>query len=201
MKQKNRVSFHQAWQKLTKNDLKTAKEEIKSLRKKCDDFEKESTSLKQKNAEIDTKLTDLESRSMRENLLFYGIAEGGEKEDCSKLVRDVIRDVLHIPNPEDIMFDRAHRVGQRSATVRPIVVKFHYYTDREKIIMTSFSCANELKALKLGIGAQLPKTIRDARKSLYPAMKKAKDEGKSVKFVGKKMFVEGHEYVPPAPAP
>ena len=90
-------------------------------------------------------------------------------------------------------------MGQRSATVRPIVVKFHYYTDRER--MTSFSCADELKVLKLGIGAQLPKTIRDARKSLYPAMKKAKDEGKSVKFVGKKMFVEGHEYVPPLQPP
>ena len=147
-----------------KKDLKTAKEEITSLRKKCDDFEKESTSLKQKNAEIDSKLTDLESRSMRENLLFYGIAEGGEKEDCSKLVREVIRDVLHIPNADEIMFDRVHRVGQRSATVRPIVVKFHYYTDREKIRMTSFACADELKAVKLGIGAQLPKSIRDARK-------------------------------------
>ena len=31
-------------------------------------------------------------------------------------------------------------------------------------------------------------------------MKKAKDEGKNVKFVGKKMFIEGHEYVSPAPA-
>ena len=40
--------------------------------------------------------------------------------------------------------------------------------------------------MKLGIGAQLPKSIRDARKSLYPAMEKAKDEGKNVKFVGKR---------------
>ena len=184
-----------------KNELKTAKDEIKNLRKKCADFEKESSSLKQKNAEIDTKLTDLESRSMRENLLFYGIAEGGEKEDCGKLVKKVIRDILHIPNPDDILFDRVHRVGQRSTNARPIVVKFHYYTDREKIRMTSFACAAELKAANLGIGAQLPKSIRDARKSLYPAMKKAKDEGKDVKFAGKKMFIDGHEYVHPAPAP
>ena len=63
--------------------------------------------------------------------------------------------------------------------------------------MMSFACADEPKAMKLGIGAQHPKSIRDARKSLYPAMKKAKDAGKKVKFVGKKMFIEGHEYVPP----
>lgn len=54
--------------------------------------------------------------------------------------------------------------------------------------------AEQLKALNMGVGAQLPKEIRDARKPLYPIMKKAKDEGKNVKFVGKKLFINGNEY-------
>ena len=91
-------------------------------------------------------------------------------------------------------FDRAHRVGQRSASTRPIVVKFHYYSQREKVRQTAFGVSEELKAPKLGVGAQIPKDIRDARKPLYPAMKKAKDEGKSVKFMGKKLFINGSEY-------
>ena len=84
-------------------------------------------------------------------------------------------------NVENIIFDRAHRVGQRSAATRPIVVKFHYYSQREKVRQTAFGVTEELKSAKLGVGAQIPKDIRDSRKPLYPAMKKAKDEGKSAK--------------------
>ena len=50
-----------------------------------------------------------------------------------------------------------------------------------------FDCSEALKVANQGVGAQLPKSIRDARKPLYPAMKKAKDDGKNVKFVGKKL--------------
>ena len=41
---------------------------------------------------------------------------------------------------------------------------------------------------------QLPKEIRDARKPLYSVMKKAKDGGQRVKFVGKKLYINGKEY-------
>ena len=116
-----------------KKDLKAAKDDIKSLRANSDDSEKELKSLKQTSAEFDTKPMDLESRSMTDNLLFYGTPEGGDKEDCGRLVKNVLRDLLHIPNAGDILFDRAQRAEQRSANTRPVVVKFHYFTDREKI--------------------------------------------------------------------
>lgn len=34
---------------------------------------------------------------------------------------------------------------------------------------------------------------------LYTKMKEAKDEGHDVKFVGKKLFIDGKEFVPPQP--
>ena len=99
---------------------------------------------------------------------------------------------------QNMIFDRAHRVGPKSrSNVRPIVVKFHYYSEREAVRKTSFDHAERLKNAELGIGIQLPKDIRDARKPLYPEMKKAKNEGKSVKFWGKKLYVNGVEYVAP----
>ena len=100
-------------------------------------------------------------------------------------MKDICLNVLHVDNANDMLFDRAHRVGQKSATARPIVVKFHYYTDRSKVRQASFTYSDDLKTAQFGVGAQLPKGIRDARKPLYPAIKKAKDEGKNVKFVGK----------------
>ena len=177
-----------------KKELKTAKSDIQTLKKSCDSFEKTSKSLSVKNDELSKKLIDLEARSMRENLMFYGIPEEGEKENCEAKVKQVMTNILHMESVEEIIFDRAHRVGQRSASTRPIVVKFHNYTQREKVRQTAFGVAEELKAAKLGVGAQIPKDIRDARKPLYPAMKKAKDEGKSVKFMGKKLYIDGNEY-------
>ena len=77
-----------------------------------------------------------------------------------------------------ILFDRVHRFGQKPASeIRPIVVKFHYYTQRETVRQASFNFSDRLKAEKRGVGVQIPKDIRDARKPLYPAMKKAKDDG------------------------
>lgn len=131
---------------------------------------------------------------MRDNLLFYGITEDGDKEDCGALVKGVCAGVLRLQNVENLLFDRAHGVGQKSSKTRPIVVKFHYYTDRERVRQASFEYADQLKEAKLGIGAQIPKGIRDARKPLYPAMKRAKDDGKRVKFIGKKLFIDGEEY-------
>ena len=84
-------------------------------------------------------------------------------------------------------------MGQKSAMIRPIVAKFHYFTDSEKVRKTSFDYTNELRAANLGIGAQVPKEIRDARKPLYPAMKKMTME-KNVKFVEKKLLINGAEY-------
>ena len=57
-----------------------------------------------------------------------------------------------------------------------------------------------LKTQKLGVGAQLPKDIRDAQKPLYPVIKKDKDDGNSVKFTGKKLYIDSAEYVQPAAA-
>ena len=152
--------------------------------------------LKEKSAELDKKLVDLdlEARSVRENLMFYGITEEGDKDNCEAKVKPVLKDVLHVENVENIIFDRAHRVGQRTAATRPIVVKFHYYSQREKVRQTSFGVAEELKSAKLWVGAQIPKEMTDARKPLYPTTKKAKDEGKSVKVMGKKLFIDSSEY-------
>ena len=73
-------------------------------------------------------MDDLESRSMRENLMFYGIAEGGDDENCEGLVKSVSRDTFKVTRAHQMLFDRAHRVGRKSgAKVRPVVVKFHYY--------------------------------------------------------------------------
>ena len=98
-------------------------------------------------------------------------------------------------------FDRAYRVGHKSGSkTRPIVVKFHYYSEREAVRQSSISFTEHLKSVNMGVGVQLPKDIRDARKPLYAKMKEAKDGGKNVRFIGKKLFIDGNEFVPAQPS-
>ena len=172
-----------------KTEMKSAKDDLKDVKKTCSQLENESKKMKE-------KLVDLESRSIRENLMFYGIPDGGKDEDCDALVKDVCKEVLKLTDADRILFDRMHRVGTRTGhKARPIVAKFHYYHERETVRKRAFDYGEALKQVNKGIGAQLPKQLRDERKPLYPAMKKAKEEGKKVRFVGNKLYIEDEEYV------
>ena len=62
----------------------------------------------------------------------------------------------------------------RSKT-RPIVVKFAFYPDRERVR----AAAKNLEGMTYSIGQQLPKEIQGVRRRrLVPIMKKTKQEGK-----------------------
>ena len=59
--------------------------------------------------------------------------EAGREENCEELVKTVCKDTLKLQTADQMLFDRAHRVGARPGPKpRPIVVKFHYYHERER---------------------------------------------------------------------
>ena len=66
----------------------------------------------------------------------------------------------------------------KSKQPRPIVAKFHYYHDREKNRTAANANREDLKQTNHGVGVQLPKEWREARKSLYPIMQREKASGK-----------------------
>ena len=69
---------------------------------------------------MDSKLIDLEARSMRDNLMFYGIPEGGDHENCEMLVKELCETTLGMDQAYNLKFDRMHRVGTKAAAkVRP----------------------------------------------------------------------------------
>ena len=89
---------------------------------------------------------------MRDNLMFYGIPEGGHNENCEALVKQLCVETLEIPEARSMIFDRVHRVGTATHNkVRPIVAKFHYFRDRENIRQISYDKADTLKAANLGV--------------------------------------------------
>ncbi|XP_060580229.1 uncharacterized protein LOC132737016 [Ruditapes philippinarum] len=186
----------------SKLDVKKTKEDLKKMHKSVQGLEKNSDKLFDKTEKLDEQLVDLESRSMRNNLLFYGIPEEGTDENCKQLAKDFCKNILKISSANEFVFDNAHRIGEKKGSKpRPVVVRFHYLEEREAVRKSSFErdIADAMKSAKRGVGAQLPRSVREARKPLYPVMKRARDEHKNVKFIGKKLFIEGEEYIPDIP--
>lgn len=126
---------------------------------------------------LEYKSIDIESRSRRRNLIFWGIAESPvEAKDTAtpyKLVHNFIRVDLGI---ERVMFiERAHRLGRfKPGVCRPIIAAFRDYPDTEEIM----SNARKLKGTLLRVNRDYPSEIVEARRALYPMYKEYRDQNK-----------------------
>ena len=127
------------------------------MKSTCQKLEENAQALQKDKASLEAKVTDLEYRSMRDNLMFYGIPEQ-LNEDCEARVKQFVSVALEIPQADKLTFDRVHRVGPPvQGKVRPIVAKFHYFKEREVVRSKSFELSDKLKAENVGVGAQWPK--------------------------------------------
>lgn len=118
------------------------------------------------------KSIDLEARSRRNNLIFWGFSEI-PNENCFAIIRDFIADRLDL-DPSRMYLTRAHRLGPRRTGSRnhsrPIIVNFRDFCDTEAIMER----AHMLKNTSCSIGYDLPKEINDARKKLWDELKSIK---------------------------
>ena len=125
-------------------------------------------------ADLQDKFDDLENRSRRNNLCFEGVPEqdGGEKtwEATEKRLRELVLPKLGVP--EDIVIERAHRVGQRQRSQRPrmIIARFLNFKDKEKVLQTR----KRLVGTNIYINEDFSDRIKMIRKDLWPKVKAAR---------------------------
>ena len=177
-------------------ELKEAKTAIKNLQKSCEDFENKANELTREKDRNNDKLLDLESRSMRENLVFYGIPEtvatDGIQESCENLVKNVINNHMGI-NAENFIFDRVHRMGlDKARKPRAIVAKFHYFSERESVRLKSYDAdvKRKLREANLGVGIQRPQQSRDARRAMADIIKAEEEKRRKVRQNGNKLYID-----------
>ena len=137
----------------------------------------------------------LENHSRRSNIKVFGIPEKAEIEgpqlweECENAVKDQICAKLNIKKEEGqcMMIERAHRVGKRHAPFRhladgtkvkshprPIVVKFHNWKDKEKVLRA----ARLLKPDDVQFLEDFSKRTLDKRKAKIPELIAARKSGK-----------------------
>ena len=172
-------------------------EDIGDLKKSFDYMSKETADIKEKldtsNTALKSKLqeaesemksvmektVDLEDRSRRSNLVFFNFKEAsqGITEDCEDMVDNLLKS-LNILGSEDIWIDRAHRLGRRKpendTKPRPIIVKFSYYKQKEKIIKIGarfkdcpINVSEDFSKETLKYHAQLRNYGKDAKERLF----------------------------------
>ena len=131
------------------------------------------------------KATDLEDRSRRNNLVFYGIEEKTDPkdpEDCEDiLLKEVIikSGFIKAEDLHESIFDRAHRIGRRNndGRPRPIIARFTYYKDKEMVLKN----CNKLRGSNVNISEDFSKQTLQIRSELVNKSKNVKDQHEYVK--------------------
>ncbi|XP_062570261.1 uncharacterized protein LOC134232323 [Saccostrea cucullata] len=175
----------------------TAEKELKQLkddsRKRDEELNSSVHTLKKKNVELQESITDLRSRSMRDNLVFCGIPEK-RNENCEVVLRNFIKDKMKIY--DYISFERVHRMGkfeEFNTKPRNIVAKFSFFQDREYV---RSQAPRKLKGTHVWVNEQYPPEVEEQRKKLYPVIRQARKEHRRVKLVKDTLYVDGELYVP-----
>ena len=79
------------------------------------------------------KILYLEAYSRRENSKFAGIPEeSSDQEDTKDVLTNFISRQLGIENPEDIEFQRVHRIGKKGDRPRMVIARLLRFADRER---------------------------------------------------------------------
>jgi len=131
--------------------------------------------------EIKAKTVDLEDRSRRQNLVLYNIPEepigSKERENCDpKVINELRTCTININEDPYMVLDRAHRLppGRPKAGAtkpRPIIVKFTYYRDKERVL----SERKKLSGSALAMSEDYSKTTLEMHRELVQHAKKAKE--------------------------
>ncbi|KAL7849511.1 hypothetical protein SRHO_G00211340 [Serrasalmus rhombeus] len=130
-------------QRLT--DLESA---LSSYSDRIVSMEESLSQLQTENKRLIDKVDDLENRSRRSNMRIIGLPEGVEGSDARGFVADLLPKILGqecVPTPP--VLDRAHRIGRSDdarSKSRAMIVRFHYFQDKEKVLRRSRELADQL---------------------------------------------------------
>ena len=121
---------------------------------------------------LEYKSIELEARSRRNNVLFYGLKEVRRLQDCKAIICHFLSNAMGITVSESDM-SRAHRLGRFSPTKsRPIIAAFQDFNIAEKIVKQG----HILRETEFSVSRDYPIEITRARKTLWPQYKDLKQE-------------------------
>lgn len=159
--------------------VESAIENIESAPSAADIPQIVNEAIKSESLALTSRLSELEDRSRRDNLLFYGISDNQQEtwEDSEKLICDLLSRHFQIQLKGDEI-DRAHRLGPFVRNkARPIIVKFASFKTKGGILAQKA----KLKGSNISIGEDFCRETRHSRKKLLE-FAKASGQAYSLRF-------------------
>lgn len=164
-------------------------EEIKSIRSETVDIkecvtatEKNISECQKKQHTLETKLTEMEDRARRENLLIFNLKEGAEGPNALSYLKENIPlwFPIFVSVPPELM--RAHRLGRspvngKTQRSRPLIIRCLRYTDRDALLNEARKNPPEVDNIQLRFTADYSDTTTKRRKPCYKIMHEARIRG------------------------
>lgn len=130
---------------------------------------------------IVSKLTDLETRSRRNNLRIFGIPEGEEGSNACEFLEKFIKAELQLPDT-DLKIQRCHRsLGPKpppQAPPRSMIAHFLMYKTKELVLSTAWKKKEtHLNGKRVYFDHDYPAEIIKKRKEYAPLRKMLKNRG------------------------
>ncbi|XP_049524200.1 uncharacterized protein LOC125945878 [Dermacentor silvarum] len=159
-----RLAKHEAMLAEVNSRLGVTEERVETVNKLLSDQASATRSLEQQVSAVRNKNVDLENRSRRLNLIFYGIDDGNHSEtwiQSENLVKSICKANLGI---ELNSIQRAHRVGHYSVRFkRPVLVNFSSYKEKQDVL----SNAHKFKGSPYSVDQDYSSETRQIRKHLW----------------------------------
>lgn len=182
--------------------IEVLKRDNASLRTDVINLQRDTAELQEQNLRMSNEVLDLQSRSMRDNIIFHGLPEGKDGSNSGKethqmleqSVKAFMMDKLKMNKQEadSIRFSRVHRLGQSKpgSRSRPIVAKVTESSMKYSIMAKG----KALKKSDFSITDQYPPEIMKRRHLLYPVMTEARDAHRNTRLFIDKLYIDGQLY-------
>ncbi len=150
--------------------------------------------LEKKFAEVQERVIQQESRSMRDNLVFNNLPEVDKEtpQILRGMIYDFVDNEMKVENAYNLPIDRIHRLGSKGTNPRPVIAKFLTTAGKEAVQKKG---AN-LRGTTYGVSEQYPKEIEERRKTLRSIVKDARVNNADVKtrISVDKLWINGDLY-------
>ncbi|KAK7944441.1 hypothetical protein WMY93_000169 [Mugilogobius chulae] len=133
---------------------------------------------------LNSKVTDLEGRSRRNNMRIFGIKEGAEGTSMVKFVNNFLKTELALGEDMDLQIQRSHRsLGPKprdNQPARSILVNFQRFDIKDKVLRAAWSKKITYEGKAVSFANDLPAEINNKMKE-YKDIKRSLKEA-SIRF-------------------
>lgn len=169
-------------------DLKGVTQRVEETEQRVADIEEFNADAKealehalQLQVDLQTRISDLEARSRRNNIRIHGIVEEAEGTNMLTFMENFLKSELNLTNTP-LNIQRCHRsLGPKppmSASPRSIVMCFLEYTTKEKVLRTAWEKkVIEFSGKRVYFDHDYPSDILLKRKAYNPIRKTLKEKG------------------------